>query len=175
MSGANSSALTLIASGQMPQRVNQARIGEAILLGRETTHRDPWPDTHQDAFQLHAEILELKEKPSLPVGETGEDAFGQAPVFADRGRILRALLNIGREDVEVEGLRPLDPGLSVVGGSSDYAVVDASRATRPLHVGDELVFNLTYGALLAAMTSAYVEKRHIGAAARSPAATVAER
>ena len=40
-SGANSSGLNLIAAGRMPARVNQARIGEAILLGRETTHRQP--------------------------------------------------------------------------------------------------------------------------------------
>jgi predicted amino acid racemase len=57
ISGANSSGLKLIAAGRMPARVNQARIGEAILLGRETTRREPWPGTSQDAFTLHAQIL----------------------------------------------------------------------------------------------------------------------
>ena len=42
ISGANSSALALIAAGHMPKRVNHARMGEAILLGRETVHRRPW-------------------------------------------------------------------------------------------------------------------------------------
>ena len=60
ISGVNSSGLELIAAGGMPARVNHARIGEAIVLGRETTHRKPWPDTFQDAFVLHAEVLELE-------------------------------------------------------------------------------------------------------------------
>ena len=37
ISGINSSGLDLIAAGRMPKRVSHARIGEAILLGRETT------------------------------------------------------------------------------------------------------------------------------------------
>ena len=88
ISGINSSGLDLIAAGQMPRRVNHARIGEAILLGRETTRRRPWPGTRQDAFRLYAEVLELKKKPSMPTGERGEDAFGHYPVFEDRGETL---------------------------------------------------------------------------------------
>jgi predicted amino acid racemase len=163
ISGANSSGLELIASGGMPPRVNHARIGEAILLGRETTHRRPWPGTAQDAFALHAEIVELRRKPSVPVGDRCEDAFGKRPAFEDRGEILRALLNIGREDVDVDGVAPVDPGIVILGASSDYLVVDATRARTALRVGTELTFSVTYGALLAAMTSAYVEKRPVKA------------
>ncbi len=159
VSGANSSGLSLIAAGQMPDRVNHARIGEAILLGRETTHRDPWPGTYQDAFTLHAEILELKNKPSSPFGELGEDAFGGHPGFEDRGDILSALLNVGREDVDVHGITPIDARFSILGASSGYLVIDASSAAGGVHVGDELKFSLNYSALLAAMTSEYVKKR----------------
>jgi predicted amino acid racemase len=158
ISGANSSGLELIAAGRMPKRVNHARIGEAILLGRETVRRRPWPGTVQDAFLLHAQVLELQSKPSIPIGERCEDAFGRHPVFEDRGRIRRALLNVGREDVDVGGLSPVDRRIAILGGSSDYLVVDASGA-RELRVGDEIAFSLAYGALLAAMTSPYVEKR----------------
>ena len=161
ISGANSSALELIASGSMPKRMNQARIGEAILLGRETVHRKPWPGTFQDAFLLHAEVLELKEKPSVPIGERGEDAFGRSPEFVDRGDIERAILNVGREDVDVEGMTPVDPRLAILGASSDYIIVDVSRAEHRVRVGDTLTFALNYSALLAAMTSEYVEKRSI--------------
>jgi predicted amino acid racemase len=159
ISGANSSGLELIASGRMPKRVNHARIGEAILLGRETIHRKPWPGTFQDAFVLRAEVLELRKKPSLPVGERCEDAFGKLPTFADRGQVMRALLNVGREDVDVDGIAPLDGRILILGGSSDYLVVDVSGAAGDVHLGDELSFSLTYGALLAAMTSEYVKKR----------------
>lgn len=159
ISGINSSGLELIAAGKMPARVNHARIGEAILLGRETLHRRPWPDTFQDAFVLQAEVLELKTKPSLPVGERGEDAFGQQPAFEDRGEMRRALLNIGREDVHVEGIRPLAPGVEILGASSGYLVMDVSGTGREIRVGDEMTFAPNYGALLALMTSEYVKRR----------------
>ncbi len=158
ISGVNSSGLRLMASGRMPQRVNHARLGEAILLGRETTQRKPWPGTFQDAFVLRAEILELKRKPSSPIGERGENAFGRRSSFADRGNIRRALLNVGREDVDVEGMSPVDPRFVVLGASSDYLAVDVSAAGNDLRIGDCLAFSLNYRALLAAMTSEYVKK-----------------
>jgi len=158
ISGANSSGLELIASGRMPTRVNHARFGEAILLGRETVHRNPWPDTFQDAFVLHAEVLELGNKPSRPVGTRGEDAFGKHPQFEDRGVISRALLNVGREDIDVEGIKPVDARFRILGASSDYLAVDVSAAGDDIHVGDQLAFCLNYSALLAAMTSEYVNK-----------------
>lgn len=161
VSGINSSGLDLIAAGRMPPRVNHARIGEAILLGCETTHRRPWPGTFQDAFILRAEILELKRKPSLPIGERAEDAFGHIPAFEDRGVMPRALLNIGREDVTIEGVRPLDSRLRILGGSSGYLVVDLGDAPDDYQVGDTLAFSLNYSALLMAMTSEYVAKSFV--------------
>ncbi len=158
ISGINSSGLKLIASGQMPRRVNHARIGEAILLGRETIHRQPWPDTYQDAFILHAEVLELKRKPSVPVGERSEDAFGHRPRFEERGEILRALVNIGREDVDVAGISAIDSRMQILGASSGYLVLDATADEKSIRVGDELAFSLNYSALLRVMTSAYVKK-----------------
>jgi predicted amino acid racemase len=159
ISGVNSSGLELIAAGRMPARINHARIGEAILLGRETVRRRPWPGTRQDAFVLRAEILECKLKPSVPIGETAEDAFGRRPAFEDRGKRVRALLNVGREDVDVGVLTPLDPGVTIVGASSGYLVADVTDARTGAEVGDELAFQPGYGALLAAMTSEYVKKR----------------
>jgi len=159
VSGANSSALELIDSGRMPERINHARIGEAILLGRETIRRRPWPGTFQDAFVLHAEVLECKRKPSVPIGERSGDAFGEFPAFDDRGIRLRALLNVGREDVRVRDLMPLDPSVTILGASSGYLVVDVTDAQSKVEVGAELSFSLHYGALLAIMTSAYVKKR----------------
>jgi predicted amino acid racemase len=161
VSGINSSGLELLDAGGMPARINHARIGEAILLGRETIHRRPWPGTRQDAFVLHAEVLELKRKASVPHGECSEDAFGRRPVFADRGDVWRALLNVGREDIDVDGLTPLDERLAILGASSGYLVVDVTPMAKSLRVGDELAFALNYGALLAAMTSEYVKKHAV--------------
>lgn len=171
ISGGNSSALALIAAGEMPKRINHARIGEAILLGCETVHRRPWPGTFQDAFLLHAEVVELKEKPSVPIGARGEDAFGKVPEFADRGEMDRAILNVGREDVDVEGMTPLDSRFSILGASSDYLIVDVTSAEGRLHLGDELTFSLNYSATLAAMASQYVEKRPMRSATAINATT----
>jgi len=170
ISGANSSALNLIAAGRMPARVNQARIGEAILLGRETTQRAPWPGTFQDAFSLHAEILEIKKKPSAPLGERTQDAFGHLAAFENRGEIERALVNIGREEISIEGLAPADARLKLLGASSSYLVIDTSAAPGTFKVGDELKFALNYGALLTAMTSEYVRKKPVRNAPPTPEA-----
>jgi len=159
LSGGNSSALPMIAAGRMPARVNHVRIGEAILLGRETIERSPWPGTCQDAFLLEAEVIERKRKPSLPLGERTRDAFARTPASVDRGVVVRALLDLGREDVDVEGLAPQDSRLRVLGASSDYLILDVTAAGELVQVGDRLLFSLGYGALLAAMDSEYVEKR----------------
>ncbi|HOB34550.1 MAG: alanine/ornithine racemase family PLP-dependent enzyme [Firmicutes bacterium] len=160
ISGGNSSSLPLVLAGTLPP-ITQLRLGESILLGRETTARQPIPGAHLDCFRLEAEIIELKEKPSLPVGEIGQDAFGGAPVFVDKGIRRRAILALGRQDVVPESLTP-PPGAEILGASSDHLIVDVTDYPEPLAVGDVLAFNLGYGALLAAMTSPYVGKEYCG-------------
>ena len=159
VSGGNSSSLPLLLAGKMPSGINNLRVGEAILQGGRDTFLDaPWQALERDAFLLSGELLEVKLKPSMPIGRMGLDAFGKRPVFEDRGERMRGIVNIGREDVVVEGLEPARPGVAVLGASSDHLVVDLSEAEPPPRVGDRLGFRMGYGALLAAMTSEYVEK-----------------
>jgi predicted amino acid racemase len=159
ISGGNSSTLELLAAGRVPKEINNLRIGEGILLGRETVDRRAWPGTSQKAFVLSAEIIEKKRKPSVPIGEIGQDAFGGKPVFEDRGEQLRGILNIGREDVDVDGLESADSRISVLGASSDHLIVDLSAVDEPPELGDRIRFIPNYSALLAFMTSGYVGKR----------------
>jgi len=159
VSGGNSSSIELISAGKMPKRINHLRLGESILLGRETIHRTPIPGTYQDAFLLKAEIIELKKKPSLPIGQTAQDAFGNTPIFEDKGDMIRAILNIGREDIDVDGIVPTDPRLSILGASSDHLLVNVTEACGEIQLGDEIEFSVNYSALLAGMTSSYVEKK----------------
>jgi predicted amino acid racemase len=105
-----------------------------------------------------AEIIELKEKPSVPIGEIGVDAFGEKPVFTDRGIRKRAILASGRQDLKVDGIQPRDKNAIVIGASSDHMIIDVSDCSREYRVGDIMEFDLDYGALLAAFTSEYVEK-----------------
>lgn len=161
ISGGNSSSLKLLAAGKLPAKINHLRIGEAIVLGRETTNREIWPGTSQDAFIISAEIIELKEKSSVPTGIIGQDAFGNVPEFEDKGMMKRAILNIGRQDVNIEGITPLDTSIEILGASSDHLLTDVTKANKALKPGDILQFEVNYAALLAAMTSGYVDKRTI--------------
>lgn len=158
ISGGNSSSLHLIEKNAVPKRVNQLRVGEAIVLGNETAYSEKIEGMHTDVFTYMAEIIELKEKPSVPVGETGVDAFGEKPVYVDRGIRKRAILASGRQDVKVDGLKPRDKDAIVIGASSDHLIIDVSDCKKDYKVGDILEFDMSYGALLAAFTSEYVDK-----------------
>jgi predicted amino acid racemase/arginase family enzyme len=159
VSGGNSSSLPLLLAGRMPKGINNLRIGEAILQGGRDSFLDaPWDALERDVFLLTGELLEVKRKPSLPIGRAGVDAFGNRPIFKDKGERLRGIVNIGREDVVAEGLEPIQPGVTVEGASSDHLIIDVTDARPRPSVGDAVTFRMNYGALLAAMTSEYVEK-----------------
>ncbi len=152
ISAGSSSALPLLAMGEMPERVDNLRIGEAVLLGRETAHHRPWPGTVQDAVLLRAEVVEVKDKPAPPAGPRADRTFMHAPSpESASGR--RALVALGRADVDVEGLTPLDEGHRLLGAASDYLVVDVSHAVEPVAVGDTVTYALDYSALVTAMAS----------------------
>jgi len=97
--------------------------------------------------------------------------LNEAVEFHMRGEIERALVNIGREEIAIEGLKLDDSRLRILGASSSYLVVDTSAAPGAYRVGDELTFALNYGALLTAMTSEDVTKNTLRGA---PAAQVSE-
>jgi predicted amino acid racemase len=158
ISGGGTSSLKLIESNEMPAGINQLRIGEGILLGTDTTHdyRIPW--LHQDAFLLKTEVIEVKIKPSIPIGKTGRDAFGNIPVFSDNGLRKRAIVALGRQDVNIDGLIPFDPNMIVLGASSDHMVIDITDSEQNIAVGDLITFKLNYQGLLFLCNSKYVSK-----------------
>ena len=158
LSGGNSANLPLLLSEGIPPEINHFRIGEAIILGRNVLDRSPFPGTRQDGLRVVAEVIELKSKPSIPIGDRGQDAFGNTVEFVDRGVRKRAILNIGRQDVDIDGLTPEDDGIIILGGSSDHLVLDVSDAHNEVFLGNEVGFMPTYSALLASATSPYVEK-----------------
>lgn len=158
ISGGHTSNLDLVVRDELPARVNQLRIGEAILLGVNSTTNNPLPCPHQDAFNVVAEVIELQTKPSLPEGTIALDAFGRVPHWEDLGLRRRAILALGEQDVRVDGLRPKRPGVTLVGASSDHLVVDVTEANPPVRLGDEMAFDPTYAAVATAMVSVGVTK-----------------
>ncbi|MEL7647198.1 MAG: ornithine racemase Orr [Sedimentibacter sp.] len=160
LSGGNSSSVYLIGKNELPEGINNLRVGEAFLLGDETAYSQMLDGFYDDAFTLEAEIIELKEKQSVPIGETGVDAFGNKPVYEDRGVIKRAIIAVGRQDVDPDNLHPIDSDIDILGASSDHLILDVTKAENAYKVGDVVSFRLAYSSLLRATTSSYVEKEY---------------
>jgi predicted amino acid racemase len=166
VSGGNSANLAWALGDADTGRINDLRLGESILLGRETLHRQPIDGLHTDAITLVAEVIESKVKPSLPWGEIAQTAFGEQPPAADRGDILQMILAVGHQDTDPCGLHA-PAGMEVLGHSSDHLVASGSKR---LSVGAEVRFQLDYSALVRAMTSPYVAKVVRGSGNRVPGA-----
>ena len=161
ISGGNSSSLFLINENKLPSKINNLRIGEAILLGRETAYGKKIDGTFDDVFRLVCEVVENKEKPSVPVGEKGLDAFGNKPVFEDKGIMQRAILGIGRQDIKIGSFYPVDEKIKIIGASSDHTIIDVTHCEKKYKVGDLIEFKINYEGLLSLCTSKYVTKNII--------------
>ncbi len=161
ISGGNSSSVPLFLQEQHSfSRINNLRLGESLVLGRETAYGQDLPNMHQDVVTLEAEIVELQEKPSYPIGEIGVNAFGERMQYMDIGIRARAIAAIGRQDMDCDGLIPLNPGVRVVGASSDHLILDVTEREK-MHVGSIVRFALNYGGMLRGFTSAYLNKQYI--------------
>ena len=153
VSGGNSANLSWALSTDDVGRIDDLRLGEAILLGLDPLYRTPVPGLHTDAFTMTAEIIEVAVKPARPWGDRAQAAFGEAPPRTGTGSVHQAILALGRQDVDPVGLRPPE-GITMLGMSSDHLVVDLGDHLAV--VGDEIDFAVAYGALLRAMTSPFV-------------------
>jgi predicted amino acid racemase len=159
VSGGNSANLPwALEPGAEMGRVNQLRLGESILLGREPTRRSVLDGLHADAISLVGEVIESKTKPAQPRGVLGQTAFG--PGADLRGGVAgghRVIVALGRQDIDVDGIVAPD-GFEILGASSDHLVLESATAPR---VGSELHFELNYSALMRAMTSPFVTRRYL--------------
>jgi len=158
VSGGNSANYQWFVSTPDVGLINHLRIGEAILLGCDTLTRERIPGLYTDAFTLVAEVVELKTKPSRPYGEIAQDAFGHIPVFENKGNMERAILALGRQDIDGSAIKPRIKA-DILGTSSDHLILDVSGLG--LEVGTKVQFDVGYSALLRAMTSPYVEKVYL--------------
>lgn len=160
VSGGNSSSLPMLTEGTLPRGINNLRIGEGYLLGNETVGGTLMKGFHPDCFTLEAELVELKRKPSKPIGTSGLNAFGERVSFEDKGEMLRGICAAGRQDIAPDGLTPCDADAAILGASSDHLLVDLTKAGGRYSVGSVLSFIPDYGALLHAFTSPYVDKTY---------------
>jgi len=135
----------------MPAGVTNLRVGEGLLMARDLPHfyRVDVPGLNPDVFTLRAEVIEMRAKPSYPMGEIFIDAFGEKPSYTDRGVRRRALLAVGKQDFgKQDALVPLEEGVQIIGSSSDHLICDVEDCPRPLKPGDVLEFGLFYPSMI---------------------------
>jgi predicted amino acid racemase len=146
LSGGNSSIWNMLDSGELPEGINQVRIGEAIFLGHETAGYSKIKDAFQDCFILEAEVIEVK---------------------ASNGTPYRIILALGLQDVPLRYLDVCNKRLRPRNQSSDHTMLDIidgpgegnfEKDFSNFKVGSIISFNLDYYGLLSCMTSPFIEK-----------------
>lgn len=160
VSGGGTNLFHLILAHNLPSVINHIRIGEGLLMGVDAVYKQPIPGCYTDICLLTGEIIELRTKPSVPSGETVHNAFGEHIPFKNKGLRKKAIVNIGRLDTDIAGLRPLDQRIEILGASSDHLMLDVEE-NPDLKVGDQVSFGMDYSSLLFSMSSMYVQKRFI--------------
>lgn len=159
ISGGNSSSFLFLMKNLLPSGINNLRFGEVLLLGRETETGNFVNILNKDIFKLQTEIVEMKEKPSIPIGKVGIDGFGNVPNFEDKGIRKRAIVAIGRQDINIGTYKPIDKNIEVLGASSDHMIIDITDSNYNYKIGDIIEFDINYEGLLCLSTSEYVYKK----------------
>lgn len=162
VSGGTSVSIPLIFQNLLPKGVNHFRVGDSLFLATDVYNNSTFEQMHNDVFKLYAEIIELIEKPSIPMGEFGQNVSGEVKEFdANQENKLsyRAIIDLGLLDIESDHLIPVNENIELVGESSDMIVVDLGENENGLKVGDLLEFEMTYMGTLRVMHSDYVEKK----------------
>ncbi len=151
ISGGGTTSLPRILNGDMPKRINMLRVGEGILLAKDLPRffGCDMSFLHDDIYTLKAEVIEVKTKPSHPIGKISIDAFGHTPEYVDRGNRKRALLGIGKVDYgSIDEISPRDKGIEIIGASSDHTILDIEDYEGELKPGDILSFDIVYASLV---------------------------
>lgn len=140
ISAGNSSMLLAALAGELPAGV-ELRIGEAVLLGRETARGEELEGLSSEAFTFLAEVVETKEG-------RGEDGRCEP----------RSLVAAGRSDLGAGSLIPRVPGMRVVEYFGDLTLLAGEGPSGSPRRGETLAFSLDYQGVLGAMAGPYVSR-----------------
>ncbi len=163
VTGGTSVVLPMLLKKQVPAGINHFRIGEMLFFGNNLFTGGPMEGLYQNILRLHSEIIEITEKPKIPIGfmeanpsgevfEVNEEDYGQTSY--------RAIIDVGLLDISTEEfLIAEDPNISFIGGSSDMLVIDLGENEAGYKVGDTLSFDLKYMGALRLLNSDYIEKK----------------
>lgn len=161
ITGGTTVTIPLLLKKQLPKGMNHFRVGEALFFGKDLFTGGLIKGMHGDVFRLHAEVIELHEKPMTPIGEQGTNVAGHTPLVqeSDIGRTaFRAILDIGLLDVNPKDLTPLSKSITIIEASSDMLVLDLGANPNRIKVGDLVPFQINYMGALGLMNSNYIDK-----------------
>lgn len=162
ISGGSSVTIPMIFKKLIPAGVNHFRIGETLFFGNDLITSKPIKGMKTDIFKLYTEIIELTEKPMVPMGEIGTNVAGESPEIdeSNYGKTsFRAILDIGLLDIDTKNIKPVKKNFKFSGASSDMIVMDIGRNSGKLKVGDLIEFKLDYMGALRILNSDYIDKR----------------
>ena len=155
LSGGGSANLPLALGEGTTGRINNLRLGEAILLGVDPVTGHPIDGLHTDAFALFAEVIETRRKPSLLPTRSIAPEFGKLKLVSKIDQRTQSILAVGQQDTDASGLRfPL--GITFIGATSDHTVVHIAKSA--LSIGSEMKMGMNYSALMRAMGAPDVAK-----------------
>lgn len=162
VSGGTSVTIPLIHNKQIPKGVNHFRVGETLFFGANLFEEKTIEGMHDDVFMLSTEIIEITEKPKIPMGTLAANPQGEIVEIDESlyGKTsCRAIIDIGLLDIDPKYLRTEGHEFEIVGASSDMLVLDIDQNERGHKVGDLVSFKLKYMGALALLNSNYIEKR----------------
>ena len=166
VTGGSSVTIPLLIKRLVPKGNNHFRIGESLFFGNNLINGKMIKGMKKDIFKLFAQIIELHEKPKVPIGDMGVNVAGETPDFdeAERGKTsYRAILDLGLLDIDTKNIFPEDKSIEFAGASSDMIVVDLGNNRKKYKVGDFIKFKLNYMGALSILNSNYIDKKVVKA------------
>ncbi|SHG62922.1 alanine/ornithine racemase family PLP-dependent enzyme [Cognatishimia maritima] len=147
VSGGNSATLPWALERHAIGRINDLRLGEAILLGVDPVTGDQIGGLFSDACTLIAEVIEVDIKPVQPSVSLADHLKATIQSAPDTLGTTRLILAVGQQDSDMAGLSML-VGTTLIGATSDHLIIGMKDPA--LCVGSEMRFQMDYGALMRA-------------------------
>jgi predicted amino acid racemase len=164
ISAGTSVTIPLMLTHQLPKGINHFRVGETLFFGVDLFEEKVIEGMNGDVFELHAEIIEMQEKPLLPVGNLAANPQGEIMEVDESlyGKSsFRAIIDIGLLDVDPKYLIPGDADYEILGASSDMLIINLGQNPHKYKVGDTLNFGMKYMGALSVLNSDYIDKKVI--------------
>lgn len=166
VTGGTSVTIPLLINHQLPAAINHFRVGETLFFGVNLFNDTVFKGMHNDVFELEANIIELTEKPKVPIGTLAANPQGDIKEINidDYGKVSkRAILDVGLLEISPDYLIPIEKDIEIIDASSDMLVVEISNSgdMTDYHVGNTMKFKLKYMGALGLLSSDYIEKKVI--------------